>query len=86
MAPGPTHPTDWRSRIAADPAVHHGEPCIIGTRVAVAVIVASIADGDSFERILASYPQLTTDDIRAALKFAAEAVQGFSMHPIRRAS
>jgi uncharacterized protein (DUF433 family) len=62
---------DWRKRISIDPAVHHGDPCIAGTRVPVSVIVGSIADGDSFEQILASYPQLTREDVQAALSYAA---------------
>jgi len=61
---------DWFRRITADPAVHHGDPCITGTRVPVSVIVGSIADGDTFERILASYPQLKREDNQAALHFA----------------
>ena len=77
---------DWKARIKADPAIHHGEPCIAGTRVSVSVIVGSIADGDTVAQIIASYPQLTAEDVQAALRYAAEAVQGFTVHPIRRAS
>ncbi|MBK8270779.1 MAG: DUF433 domain-containing protein [Planctomycetes bacterium] len=73
---------DWRSRIQIDPAIHHGDPCILGTRVPVAVIVGSVADGDSWETIIGSYPQLTHDDIQAALHFAAEAVNRFDYIPI----
>jgi uncharacterized protein (DUF433 family) len=62
---------NWRERIVIDPAIHHGKPCIKGTRVPVSVIVGSIADGDMPERILQSWPQLTLGDIVAALKFAA---------------
>ena len=65
---------NWRDRITIDPAIHHGDPCIKGTRVPVSVIAGSIADGDTPEELLAAYPQLTAEDIRAALKFAAEAV------------
>ncbi len=64
---------NWRDRIIVDPAIHHGDPCIKGARVPVSVIAGSIADGDSTEQLLAAYPQLTLDDIRAALKLAAEA-------------
>jgi len=63
---------EWRKRISADPAVHHGDPCITGTRVPVSVIVGSIADGDRFEQALRSHPQLTREDIRAALRFAVQ--------------
>lgn len=72
---------EWRKRISIDPSVHHGDPCITGTRVPVSVLVGSIADGDSFDEILASYPQLTLEDLRAALHFAAEAVNRFDFVP-----
>ena len=73
---------DWRQRIACDPGIHHGDPCITGTRVPVSVIVGSIADGDSFDGILASFPQLTKEDVQAALHFAAEAVNRFDVTPL----
>jgi uncharacterized protein (DUF433 family) len=62
----------WRDRIACDPGIHHGEPCIHGTRIAVAVIVASLADL-TVEDILREYPQLVREDVQAALLYAAEA-------------
>jgi uncharacterized protein (DUF433 family) len=61
-----------RDRIVVDAAIHHGEPRIKGTRVPVSVIVGSIADGDAAEQIIRAWPQLTGDDVTAALKFAAE--------------
>jgi uncharacterized protein (DUF433 family) len=64
---------NWRDRISIDPRIHHGKPCIKGTRVPVSVIVGSIANGDTPARIIDAWPQLTEDDIEAALKFAAEA-------------
>lgn len=72
----------WRHRIQIDPAIHHGDPCIAGSRVPVSIIVGSIADGDSFEDILKSYPHLKREDIQAALRFAAEAVNRFDFVPI----
>ena len=63
---------DWRSRISVDPAIHHGEACITGTRVAVSVIVGSVADGDSVAVILRSYPQLKAEDVAAAVHFGAD--------------
>jgi uncharacterized protein (DUF433 family) len=71
----------WRDRISIDPAIHHGKPCIKGTRVPVSVIVGSIADGDTPERIIESWPQLTAEDIRAALRFAAEAAANADFVP-----
>jgi uncharacterized protein (DUF433 family) len=55
---------DWRDRIVIDPAIHHGDPCIKGTRVPLSVI----AGGDTFEQVLDAYPHLTADDIRGALR------------------
>ncbi len=63
---------DWRERIVCEPDLHHGEPCIKGTRIPVAVLVSSLADM-SQEELLSAYPQLEPDDIRAALHYAAEA-------------
>jgi uncharacterized protein (DUF433 family) len=62
---------DWRERVVIDPAIHHGEPCIKGTHVPVSVIVGSIAKGDTPKEIVDFWPQLTGNDIKAALKFAA---------------
>ncbi len=62
----------WKERILIDPNVHHGDPCIKGTRIPVSMIVGSLADGMSDEDILREYPQLSQDDIRAALEYAAE--------------
>jgi uncharacterized protein (DUF433 family) len=62
---------NWRDRISIDPSIHHGKACITGTRVPVSVILGTIADGESRERILRSWPQLTMEDVTAALWFAA---------------
>ena len=62
----------WRDRIVCDPDLHSGEPCIKGTRIPVSILVASLADM-SIDELLAEYPQLTREDLRAALLYAAEA-------------
>lgn len=62
----------WRSRISIDPAVHHGDPCIAGTRVPISVIVGSIADGDTIEDVIRGYPHLNREDVQAALRFAEQ--------------
>lgn len=63
---------DWRQRIVCDPNLHHGEPCIKGTRIPVALLVGTLADV-SVDDVLRTYPQLTRADVQAALLFAAEA-------------
>jgi uncharacterized protein (DUF433 family) len=75
---------DWRSRISVDPKIHGGDPCIKGTRVPVKVIVGSVADGSSVADLLREYPTIEREDIRAALRFAAEAVSGFDYVPLKR--
>ncbi len=66
---------DWKARVIMDPEVHHGDPCVKGTRVPVSIIVGSIADGMGVEEVRAAYPQLSAEDIRAALAYAAEVLQ-----------
>ncbi len=74
--------TAWQGRGRVDPAIHHGDPCITGTRVPVAMIVGSIADGLTVADILREYPQLAEDDVRAALAYAAEALRSDPWTPI----
>ena len=63
------------SRIATDPAVMMGKPCINGTRITVELILRKLGAGRSFADVLEAYPQLTDDDLRAALAFAADDMQ-----------
>jgi uncharacterized protein (DUF433 family) len=59
-------------RVSVDPNVCFGRPCIKGTRVWVSLIVDNLAEGVAEAEILAAYPQLRLEDIRAALCYAAE--------------
>jgi uncharacterized protein (DUF433 family) len=59
-------------RISIDPRVCFGKPCIKGTRIWVSLILDFLASGETETQILATYPQLQPDDIRAALAYAAE--------------
>ena len=63
---------DLRDRITSDPAVCHGQACISGTRIPVAVVLDNLAAGLSSEAILVEYPGLQADDIRAAIAYAAD--------------
>lgn len=62
------------SRVVADHRIMGGVPCIRDTRIPVATIVGLVAQGRSVDEIVADYPQLAADDVRAALEFAAAAV------------
>ena len=59
-------------RIAVDPAIRFGKPCVRGTRISVGDILGYLAGGMSEGRILADFPQLTSDDVKACLAYAAE--------------
>jgi uncharacterized protein (DUF433 family) len=59
-------------RISIDPMICGGKPCIRGHRIWVSLIVDLLATGTTVDEILADYPQLTADDIRACLAYASE--------------
>jgi uncharacterized protein (DUF433 family) len=59
-------------RIAADPNICFGKPCIRGTRIWVSLILDFLSNGMSTEEIIDEYPQLTEKDIHAALAYGAE--------------
>jgi uncharacterized protein (DUF433 family) len=58
----------WTEHIMIDPDLHHGDPCIKGTRIPVAIIVGSLADGMTTEEIISAYPQLTPADVHACVE------------------
>lgn len=59
-------------RIVIDPHVRFGKPCVRGTRITVGDVLGYLAAGSSESEILAEFPQLSTDDVRACLAYAAE--------------
>ncbi|MGC2397133.1 MAG: DUF433 domain-containing protein, partial [Rhodomicrobium sp.] len=59
-------------RISIDPKVCGGKPCIKGTRIWVSLVLDFLAEGIREDEILADYPQLTPEDIRACIAYAAE--------------
>jgi len=63
------------TRITIKPIHMGGVPCIRGLRIPVATVVGMIADGMSNDEILRAYPDLEAQDIREALRFAAESVR-----------
>jgi uncharacterized protein (DUF433 family) len=60
------------NRISIDPNICFGKPCIRGTRIWVSLLLDFLADGMTPEEILAEYPQLSREDIQAALAYGAE--------------
>ncbi|MEW6365131.1 MAG: DUF433 domain-containing protein [Acidobacteriota bacterium] len=74
--------TRWTGRVVIDPELHHGDPCIKGTRIPVSIILGSLADGMNAGAILVAYPQLSVEDIQAALAYAAEVVHQEVLMPL----
>jgi uncharacterized protein (DUF433 family) len=62
-------------RIEIDPKRCGGSPVIRGTRIPVAVVLDQLAGGESWDAILHGYPELTADDIRAALLYAKASIE-----------
>jgi uncharacterized protein (DUF433 family) len=62
---------DWSDLVSRDPVVCGGEPVFSGTRVPLRTVLASLADGDTEEVILQSFPTLAREHVRAAISFAA---------------
>jgi uncharacterized protein (DUF433 family) len=71
-----------KDRIKSDPAIMLGKPVIVGTRITVELILEKLAAGETREQILDSYPRLTSEDISAALTYAAESVRTDILHPV----
>lgn len=62
-----------RDLIARDPQICGGEPVIKGTRVTLRTVLASLADGDTVDEIVQSFPTLTREQVQAVIAFAAAA-------------
>lgn len=73
------------TRITTDPEMMGGQPCIRNLRIPVATVVAMVADGMTIDEIIAELPDLTPEDVREALRYAAEAVREREL-PLRRSA
>lgn len=62
---------NWQQRIHVDPAICKGRACISGTRITVSSVLDNLAEGMTADAIVASYPPLTVDDVRACMAYAA---------------
>ncbi len=65
----------WEDRIEINPRILVGKPLIRGTRLAVEFIIELLANGWTEQQILENYPNITVDDIRACLHYAAESLK-----------
>jgi uncharacterized protein (DUF433 family) len=65
----------FSDRITIDPKILCGKPVIKGTRIPISIILGMIRDGSNFDQIIAEYPRLTEDDIKAALDYSIYAIE-----------
>lgn len=63
---------DYRGIITIEPGKRSGKPCIRGLRITVYDVLEYLASGMSADEIVADFPELTHEDIRAVLAFAAD--------------
>ena len=76
----PSRKDSLLNRITIDPAICHGKPTIRGLRYPVESMLEYLAGGDSFEEVLAEFPDLERDDLLACLQFAAQSLKLRSQH------
>lgn len=62
---------DYNGFIVQDPQICGGEPVVRSTRVTVRTVLASLAEGATVEEILADFPSLSAESVRAVIAFAA---------------
>jgi uncharacterized protein (DUF433 family) len=69
------------ARIAVNPNIHFGKPCVAGTRIKVEDVMELIEEGIPFAEIITShYPDLTLDDLRACVRFARNLLAAEEIH------
>jgi len=70
-----------RERIAVDPRIHFGKPCVAGTRIPVQSVLELVREGVPFAEIVGNYyPDLRMDDIRACIQYAIDVMEAEDIH------
>jgi uncharacterized protein (DUF433 family) len=72
---------NYEGRITIEPDKRGGKPCIRGLRISVSDVLEYLASGMSAEEIIRDFPDLTVEDIRACLAFAADCERRLSTVP-----
>ena len=66
---------DWEERIELNPKILVGKPVVKGTRLSVEFVLDRLGDGWKTEELVDKYPNLTTEDVLACLRYASEMLQ-----------
>ena len=72
----------WQDHVVISDDLHHGDPCIKGTRIPVRTLIGSLADGMKPEEIVREYPQISRDDLLGALAYAADVLSQEVLAPL----
>ena len=72
----------WQDHVVVAEDLHHGEACVRGTRIPLRILIGSLADGMKPEEILQEYPQLSPEDLLAALAYAADVLSQEVLAPM----
>lgn len=70
---------DYRELITVEPGKRGGKPCVRGLRITVTDVLEYLASGMTPEQIVEDFPDLTLEDIRACLAFAADRERGLTV-------
>jgi len=73
---------DYEKRITLDSHIMAGKPIIKGTRITVELILRLLGEGETVEEILHEYPQVTREDVFAALKYATHIIEEEKVFPL----
>jgi uncharacterized protein (DUF433 family) len=70
-----------KARIAVDPRVHFGKPCVAGTRIPVRNVLELVREGIPFARIVGDYySDIEEDDVRACIQYAMDVLSAEDVH------
>ena len=70
-----------KDRIAVDPNIHFGKPCVTGTRIPVLNVLELVSEGLDFEAIIRDYySELQIDDVRACVRYAMDVLDAEDLH------
>jgi len=67
--------TMYQDRIELNPKICAGKPVIKGTRIPVSVIISHLAAGETWKELITGFPELTEEDIKAALQYASDSIE-----------
>ena len=76
-----------KERIAVNPNIHFGKPCVAGTRIPVQSVLELVGEGLPFEEIIRDfYPDLEVEDIRACIQYAIDVIEVEDIHIVAPAA